>query len=251
MIFRLIILILCVVLKLRGDDADEFVREANAAEVNLNPHRALEFLQRANLFRPDDALILQRIARQYSDLSIEQPNLEEKRRYIQIALGYAQRARALNPRDPVNVLSLAICHGKLALYSDARSKVFYSRLVREEAEEALNLDSNYAWAHHLLGRWHCEVATLNAPSRLFVQLFYGDLPAASLTEGIRQLRRATELEPTELNHWLELGFAFIAVNEKDNARSQWQRGLAMPSRSISDESAKQRARAALAKLDEH
>lgn len=249
MILRLLALTLWAVPLLHGANADELVREANAAEIGLDPRQALEFLLHADQLRPGDASILQKIARQYSDLVVEQPNRDEKKRYAQMALDYAQRALAINPRDPVNVLSLAVCHGKLALYSDTRNKVSYSRLVRDEAETALALDPNYAWAHHVLGRWHCEVATLNAASRLFVKLFYGDLPAASIAEGIRQLERACELEPTELNHWLELGFAYLAADEKEKARAQWMRGLAMPSRGIHDEPAKQRAREALAKLD--
>ena len=157
-------------------------------------------------------------------------------------------AVTLKPDDPVNVLSLAVCHGKLAVYSDPRAKVRYSRLVKEDAERALALDPDYAWAHHLLGRWHYEVAGLGTTSRFFVRLLYGGLPAASLTEGIRHLQRATELEPGELNHWLELGFAHAAAGQADAARAQWTRGLAMPSRGKHDEPAKQRARAALAGL---
>jgi hypothetical protein len=28
--------------------------------------------------------------------------------------------------------------------------------VKEEAERALALDPNYAWAHHVIGRWHSK-----------------------------------------------------------------------------------------------
>jgi tetratricopeptide (TPR) repeat protein len=234
---------------LRAADAGDLVREALVAEARLDSRTALQLFQQADAARPNDAFILQKIARQYSDLVVEQPDAEAKKRYAQTALEYAQRAVALKPDDPVNVLSLAVCHGKLAVYSDTKTKIRYSRLVKEDAERALALDPNYAWAHHLLGRWHYEVAELGATSRFFVRLLYGGLPPASLDEGIRHLRRATQLEPDELNHWLELGFAHAAAGQTDAARAEWTRGLAMPSRSKHDEPAKQRARAALAQLD--
>lgn len=234
---------------LRAADADSLVREALAAEIRLDSRVALRLYEQADAARPNDAFILQKIARQYSDLVVEQPDAETKKHYAQTAFGYAQRAVALKPDDAVNVLSLAVCHGKLAVYSDTKTKIRYSRLVKEEAERALSLDPNYAWAHHLLGRWHYEVADLGATSKLFVRLLYGGLPKASLDEGVRHLRRATELEPDELNHWLELGFAHAAAGQTDAARAEWTRGLAMPSRGKHDESAKQRARAALARLD--
>jgi tetratricopeptide (TPR) repeat protein len=249
-IHRLMLLgLLGLAATLRAADAGDLVREALAAEARLDSRMALQFFLKADVARPNDAFILQKIARQYSDLVVEQPDAEAKQRYAQTALDYARRAVALKPEDPINVLSLAVCHGKLAVYSDTKTKIRYSRLVKEEAERALALDPNYAWAHHLLGRWHYEVAGLGATSKFFVRLFYGGLPPASFDEGIRHLRRATELEPDELNHWLELGFAQAAAGQSEAARAEWTRGLAMPSRNKHDEPAKQRARAALAQLD--
>jgi tetratricopeptide (TPR) repeat protein len=227
------------------------LQDALAAEARLDCATALRLFHEADAARPNDAYILQKIARQYSDLVDDQAGVEDKRRHARLALDYSRRAAELNPSDPVNVLSVAVSHGKLALYSDTRTKVRYSRLVREEAERALALNPDYAWAHHVLGRWHCEVAELGTTSRLVVRLFYGGLPAASPEEGLRQLRRATELEPGELTHWLELGFACAAAGRTDEARRHWEHGLAMPSRHKPDEPAKRRARAALARLDQH
>jgi tetratricopeptide (TPR) repeat protein len=234
---------------LRAAEVDAVLREAQAAESQLDTPRALRLFHQADQLQPDNAFILQKIARQYSDLVPEQATVVQKRQLAQTALEYAQRATALDPTDPVNVLSLAVCHGKLAVYSDTRTKIAYSRQVREEAERALQLNPRYAWAHHVLGRWHYEVATLGATSRLFVRLLYGGLPDASLAEAIRHLRLAVELEPDELNHVLELGFAYAASGQPALARSEWQRGLAMPSRGKHDEPAKQRAREALRASD--
>lgn len=231
----------------RAEDADGLVRIALDAEARLDSRTALELLHQADRARPGDAFILQKIARQYSDLVPEQPSVDEKQRYARTALEYAERAVALDPADPVSVLSLAVCHGKLAVYGDTRAKVRYSRLVREEAERALVLKPDYAWAHHVLGRWHYEVAALGPTSKMFVRLFYGGLPNASFAEGIRRLRRAVELEPDELNHVLELGFACAAAGQAEEARRHWTRGLALPSRGRHDEPAKQRAREALAR----
>jgi len=226
-------------------DPDRLLREADAAAARLDAARALELLLQAEPARPDEPRLLQKIARQYSDLVLDQPTREAKRAYAQKALDYAQRAAALDPRDAVNALSVAISHGKLATYSDTAAKVRYSRLVKTGAERALELDPSYAWAHHILGRWHLEVAELSGTARFFVKLFYGGLPPASNGEAARHLRRATELEPAELNHWLELGHALALLGDLPAARAAWEKGLALPARGKHDEPAKQRARAAL------
>ncbi len=228
--------------------ADDLVREALAAEARLDTRRALALFQAAAEQRPDDAFLLQKIARQHSDLVVDLPTEAEKKASILRALEHARRAAALDPKNAENVLSLAVCHGKLAVYSGTRQKVEYSRLIREDTERALALNPNYAWAHHLLGRWHYEVADLGATSRLFVKLFYGGLPAASTADAVRCLQRAVELEPDQLQHRLELGFAYAAHGQPAEARAAFEAGLAMPSREKHDEAAKERARAALARL---
>lgn len=224
------------------------VAEALAAEARLDSARALELFLAADAAQPDDPFILQNIAQQYSDLVLDQPTRDGKRRYAELALSYAERAVARQPDEAVNVLSVAICHGKLATLADTREKVARSRLVKEFAERALRLDPDYAWAHHVLGRWHREVALLTGTQRFFVGLLYGGLPKASHAEAVQHLARAVELEPEDCAHHLELGFAYGAQGRVDDARQAWQRGLALPSRNRHDEPAKARARAALESL---
>jgi len=228
---------------------DSWLTQARAAEARFDSQRALELYLQADQAKPNDPFILQKIARQYSDLVLDQSTDAERKRSAQSALDYSERAVAVNPRDPVNVLSLAVSHGKLAVYSDTRDKIRYSRLVKEEAERALALNPNYAWAHHVLGRWHYEVASLGMTSRWAVRLLYGGLPAASCEQAIAHLRRAVALEPDELNHHLELGFAFAAAGQPREARQTWQHGLQLASRGKHDEPAKLRAREALQALN--
>ena len=247
---RLALLILATAAVRAAPAADVAIllADARAAEAKLDSRRALELYLAADKAKPNDAAILQKIARQYSDLTTELAMNDDRRRYAQTALDYALRAVALAPNNPENVLSLAICHGKLGVYSDTKTKIKYSRLVKEEAERALVLDPNYAWAHHVVGRWHYEVATLGAATRFIVRLIYGGLPAATTAEAVHHLRRAVALEPNELNHHLELGFALAADGDKTRARLEFEKGLAMPNRGKHDAEAKTRACTALAAL---
>lgn len=227
---------------------DALVGAAIEAETRLDSRRALQLLLEAERLKPDDALILRKIARQYSDLAVDLAAADEQRQTVERALEYSQRAVTVDPSNAEGVLSLAVCYGKLAFYGSTREKVELSRLVRLKAERALALDSNYAWAHHLLGRWHYEVSDLGAMARWAVRLIYGGLPDASTADAVRHLERAVALEPAQLQHRLELGFAYLAHGEREEARAAFEAGLKMPSLEKHDEPAKLRARAALAKL---
>lgn len=228
--------------------SDALVRDALAAEARLDTQASLALFLKAEALRPDDPFILQRIARHYSDSEVDARDPAEKRRLARLALDYSERAYALEPDNPEIVLSLAISHGKLALYSDTRTKIKYSRLVKERAEQALSLDANYDWAHHVLGRWHYEVASLGAATRFFVDLIYGGLPDASPAAAVRHLERAVDLAPETVAHHLELGFAYLAAGRPADAREAFEHGLTLPTREKHDENAKRRAEAALRQL---
>ena len=233
---------------LNAADADPLLRDALAAEARFDSKTALDLFLRLDAARPDDPLILQKLSRQYSDLTLDAPDIAEKKRLCTAALTYAQRAVALRPTDPVNVLSLAICYGKLATYADTRTKLEYSRHVREYAERALALDPAYDYAHHVLGRWHYEVASLGAATRLIVKLIYGGLPNASTAEAVRLLTRATELAPQLPSHRVELGFALLADGQRAAAKTAFEQALALPQKEKYDDEARRRARTALEKL---
>jgi len=229
-------------------DADLLVRQALAAEAHFDTRVALRLFQQAAAIRPNDAVILQKISRQYSDATADTQDVTEKKRLCTEALANARRAVELNPQSAVNVLSLAICYGKLGLYSDTRTKIEFSRQVKDYAEQALALDPNYDYAHHVLGRWNYEVATLGLGPRVIVRLIYGGLPPASTAEAVRQLRRATELSPHLPAHRVEFGFALLADGQRDAARHAFEQALEMPPVEKYDAEAFRRARAALEDL---
>jgi len=228
--------------------ADEFVKKGLEAERQMNLPAALKLFQEAAALKPDDPFILQRISRQYSDSTVNEALPEKRRELSERALVFSQRAYALDPKNPVNVLSMAICYGKLGLYGDTKARVENARLIRKYADEALALNPNYDWAHHVLGRWHYEVTELGGAKRFFVSMLYGGLPKASYAEAILHLQKAVSLAPGVVAHHIELGFAFRAAGRTDEARTEFARGLALPNLEIHDESSKRRATEALRTL---
>ncbi len=228
--------------------ASDLRARARAAEARFDPRGALTLYLQLDALEPGQADVAQKIARQYSDLAELTTNAEARRDELERGLAYAVKADQLQPNNAVNVLSLAICHGKLAACSDVRTKIAYSRLVKDEAERALALDPTYAWADHILGCWHYEVASLTGVERLVARMFYGGLPPASYAESIRYLKRAVELEPNDPAHVIELGFAYRAAGDREAARAEFEKGLALTGHENFDAEAQRRARSALADL---
>jgi len=232
-----------------SDEADALVRQGMAAQDHFEPKAALPFFLRAEALKPNDPFILREISKQYSDSTLGSQDAEVNRHCIEQALDYTKRAVALDPKNAVGVLSLAVCYGKLGLYADARDKVGYARMVKQYALEAIELDPSYAYAHHVLGRWNYEVAGLGRTKRFLVKLIDGGLPDASFEEAVRQLQRAVELDPNVMAHRLELGFAYLNDGRDAEARACFQQVLTMPKRELYDDECFARAHEGLARLD--
>lgn len=234
----------------RADDGwvNGLVAKGVSLEQQLEPLAALAVFREAATARPDDAFIEQKIAQQLSDAAFLESDPEVRNRLTHEALEHAQRAVELDPKSAVARLSLSVLYGKLSVESGVRTKIKYARLIRQNAESALELEPGYAWAWHVLGRWHVEISQLGMTRRTVVNLLFGGLPDASLEEGIRMLEEAVRLEGDAVGHRVELGFAYQMAERNEQARLCWEQALALPTTRIYDPAAKQRASSALAEI---
>ena len=231
-----------------AEEVGALLRRAASAEAQANVAEALHLYEQANARSGPDPFILQKLAKQCSDLISDERDPQKARALAEQSLAYSERAVALAPRDPVCVLSLAISCGKLAVLSDANRKIEYARRVRKHSEEALALKPDYDWAHHVLGRWHCEVAQVGGPTRALARLFFGPVPKGTHAEGAEHLEKAVALAPDVAAHRIELGFAYLGLNRREDALRCWKEGLQLPSRERHDETSKMRARLMLERI---
>jgi hypothetical protein len=72
--------------------AATLLAEAQAAETRFDSKSALALLLQADAAQPNDPVILQKIARQYSDSTLDTTDLTEQKKLSALALAYAQRA---------------------------------------------------------------------------------------------------------------------------------------------------------------
>lgn len=226
-------------------DVAALLSKGDALDAKHQNAGALELFLEADAVQPNDAAILRRIAKQYSQMITEASQKQEKIRLGESALEFATRAVALDPDNADGRLTLAIAYGRVALHESPRKRLEYSRRLQSEAEAAIVLDprSDYAW--HVLGRWNYEIATLNLALRAVAQVVYGKLPDASLERAAECFEQAIEAGPPRVIHHVELGRTYLALDRKDDAKVQFEKGLALPTREKDDVESKALARKAL------
>lgn len=222
----------------RGDAADETLKTPEALAAYLE----------AEKLGGKSADLLGKISREYSLSMLDTQSRDEQRRLGEKSLEYSQRAVATDPNNATAQLGLAIGYGRMAPYLDNKTKIAYSKQVKEHVDKALKLDPSLDYGYHVLGAWNYELASFNPVLRTVVKLIYGELPAASYDDAVKNFKKAIELAPQRVVHHIELGRTYAALGQKDQARAEINKGLALPSREKDDPGAKERGRETLKKL---
>jgi tetratricopeptide (TPR) repeat protein len=226
----------------------ELLEQGDAFDAKLDNAHALETYLQAEKLGATDPDTLTHIARQYALLMNDAESDEEQRRLGERALDYSKRAVATNPQHAKSVLSVAICYGRLIRFQDTRTKVEYSRFVKEYADRALKLDPTDSYAWHVLGAWNYELAQMGPFARAFVKVVYGGMPPASNEEAERLFRKAVALAPDRVSHHAELGRTLAVLGKVSEARIELNKALSLPIREKDDPESKKRAKETLARL---
>lgn len=191
----------------------------------LNAGGALAHYQAAILVDPDNAEALWRASREAVDLG----EFDDARRDSMYQLGeqYARRAVQANANSSMAHFALAKAIGRRALSMGARDRVKLAGVVRQEALEALRLDSLNAGALHIMGRWHANVMRLSGVSRFIARRLLGGkiFSEANWRDAVRYLERAAALEPDRIVHTLALASVYADTGDKTKARKTYQATL--------------------------
>ena len=231
-----------------AQSVDDLIAKGRAFEKKFEPNEALKPYLAAEKLDPQNPHILVLIARQYRYLMSDAAKNEEKLRLGYIAEDYSKRAAAAGPHDSDAQLATAITLGKMAPYLSSKQQVAASPQIKESVDKALALDPRNDTAWHVLARWNRVLADTNSVKRALAGIFFGKLPKGSYEEAERDMRKAIELNPTRLMHYIELGRIYAQMGRKDDARFYINKGLAMPDAETDDPETKQRGRDTLATL---
>jgi tetratricopeptide (TPR) repeat protein len=229
----------------RADTADALLKKGDAFDAKFDNQKALDTYLAAEKLGPPNAELLRRIAQEYGELMADTSSTDQKRALGEKAVDYAKQAVAADPKDAMAELALAVCYGRIAPLLDNKTKIAYSRLVKEYADKALALDPSNDLTYNVLGSWNYELAGLNPFLRSMAGFIYGTLPDASYEESAKDFQKALQLNPNRLANHIGLGRTYAAMGKTTEARTELQRGLAMPNQLKDDPFVKQQARETL------
>jgi tetratricopeptide (TPR) repeat protein len=246
----LLVILAVSLLPLRVQSAEVAIllQNADALDRQGKNQQALALCLEAEKLAPEDPEVLRRVAKQYAETVLDAKDETAKRSLAEKAVAYAKRAVSAGPKNALTHLSLAICYGRAATVADAKTKIAYSKLIKQHADSALGLDPKNDLTYFVLGSWCYEMANLNGFLRALARVIYGAVPTASFGDAARYLEKAVALNPKRVSNHAALGRTYAAIGDRDRARQSLTVALSLPDGDKADAIVKQQARKDLMKL---
>jgi tetratricopeptide (TPR) repeat protein len=230
-----------------SQSASEWIKKGDAYEAAGKPKLALEAYRNAEKTTPKDSALLVKIAKQYGDLMPSLAGAAKKDASFK-SLEYSRKAVAVNPKSSDSHLALALSLGKNTEFMGSRQKIEASREMKTAADTALRLNPKSDYAHHMLGRWHQEMAGIGGGTRALAKIIYGGVPKGTYDEALKHFGFARKINSRRLIHQIEYGRTLAMMGRDAEARTEIQKGLDMPNREADDKDSRERGRKTLDSL---
>lgn len=225
-----------------GQTAAEWKAYAEKMEAAGDTPKALASFLEANKAKPNDREILVKIAKQWGDYMTELKDDGQRRDAAQQSLAFSKQALKVAPKSSDSHLAVALSLGKNVEFMGNKEKIQASKDIKFHAESALSLDPKSDYAHHLLGRWHQNVADMGGVTRTLAKVIYGEIPQGSFQQALDHFGKARQLRPDRLIHQIEYGRTLMMMGEKQKGAEEIRKGLAMPNKEKDDPASKVRGR---------
>lgn len=205
----------------QSQDVSTLLRKADQLDAQEQSDAAIEALKQAENISPKNPDVLTKLSQDYSDKIDAVKNRSEKLRYANLCLEYAKKAVREAPESSDAHVCLSIAYGKMTDFVDNKTKMEYSKVVKSEAEKALELNPRNDLALLILARWNFDMATLNPILKGIAQALYGQLPPASKEKAIEYFQRAIAAAPQRIMHHAAYAEALESMGRTQEAKTEW------------------------------
>jgi tetratricopeptide (TPR) repeat protein len=241
-----VVVALLVTSGVRAETADQLIAEGDFFYARLQASEALKYYLPAEKLEPNNVRLLVHISREYRHLMSDETDSTKKVNLGSIAVEYAKRAVAADPKDPDAQLAVAISYGKVQPYEGYRQRFDAVHVIKSAADRTIELDPHNDLGWHVLGRWYEGLAEVDPLHRTLAQVL-GGLPPATYQDAATCFEKAIQLNPNRLMHYIALGKVYVEMGKKDEGCRLIQKGLGMQCTEKDDPQTKHEGEEVLAK----
>jgi tetratricopeptide (TPR) repeat protein len=205
----------------QSQDVPTLIKKADELDARERTDDAIATLKQAEKISPNSPGVLIKLSQDYSDRADDAKERSQKLAFARLCLEYAKKAVHVAPDSSDAHTCLSVGYGKMTDFVDNKTKMEYSKVVKSEAERAVQLNPKNDVALLILARWNFEMTTLNPVLKVIAQTLYGQLPPASKEQAIEYFQRAIAAAPDQIMNHAGYAEALDSMGKTAEARAEW------------------------------
>jgi tetratricopeptide (TPR) repeat protein len=237
----------------RAQSSDNYFETGLELERTFRVTEALEAFESEIKLNPNHTEALTHASRMLSIVAGRLPASEvsEKERLLNKAKSYADKSIEINPNQSQSILAKIIALGMLSeIAASASEKVKDAQIIHQEATKILKIDSSFAEAYFVLGKWQLELSSLNWMELMACKIFYGGFPEEiSLHRAEEYFLKALSYNGESILFLYGLASSQYKMGEKKKAIDTIKKALSLPLKEPDDLLRKERCQSLLNKIN--
>ncbi|MFP4163073.1 MAG: tetratricopeptide repeat protein [Chitinispirillaceae bacterium] len=225
----------------KAQECSRLLEQGDEYYAQFDNRQALEYYRRAHQQCPESFEAITKTGQLLNDMGLQLTG-DSAVEYYRRALRLSDTIIAQFPDSAQSYFFRAYSAGNLARVSSGREKVRLSRLVVENAEKSIALDSTYSRPYVVLGGYYREVATANSFLKFLARMIYGSVPDGTLEDSEASLLQALRLNPENIYAHFELGKTYLEMDRPEDAQKHLERVLKLPVQNYYGQVMKQKSR---------
>ena len=176
-------------------------------------------------------------------------NLKKQKNLFYRGFNYAKEALKSDSLNGYANFWYAAYIGRIGEIEGIKQAILNSYHVKKYGLRAIEFISKpYDPVHHMMGRWHYELADLNEFERIFASLIYEKPPKGSYDKAIFFFSTAIKIKPHEIRNHYWLAKTYKAIGKHLLAKKEFEIVISLNPRDIDDKKMQKDARNLLNKF---
>ena len=232
-------------------DLGKPVSESDLLYLSNQPRLALDILETWLETDSMDYGALWRVARAAVVIGIDEEGSRKQNRWLDPAMGWAERAVALNPSEIDGHYWHGVAAGRRAMNAAPKYATKLADVVYSAAHTVLAMDSLHGGAHNMLGKLNYEIMTVSRVQRLIARTFMGNpaLDDTSWENAEYHLALAARSWPDDILFHFDLAQLYKRRGREEEAVAEYRLVLGLQPVHPTDYNLQQQASAQLDEWD--